>query len=358
MIDGTEGATHPFWSPDSLFVGFGQGRQLKKIAVDAEVSVSICEMPGHNVYFGSWSRDGQSIVFSGGTSEIYEVPAVGGNPERLISPNPSEGQPENDSVDVSALVFSPHFLPTKDGARVLVFAFGYGFTNNRLMLQNLDTGQRTSLRPGDAPGYSASGHILYVAEGDVWALPFSLDSLQATGEAFPVARNGNHPSIANDGTLVYLDTSSLGQERLVWVNRRKERTSDIEQLYSGIFYPALSPDGQSVAFEGVENSNADIWIHDTARTTRTKVSSHPAVDVLPVWSPSGSEIAFSSYRSGNVDIFLRRSDGSGGAKVLAETSQIERVSDWSQDGRYILYSLNNAENKSDCELNRSMQHKR
>ncbi len=75
--------------------------------------------------------------------------------------------------------------------------------------------------------------------------------------------------------------------------------------------------------------------------------SHPAVDVLPVWSPSGNEVAFSSYQSGNTDIFLRQSDGSGETKVLAGTSQNERVSDWSRDGRYILYSLLDAENEQD-----------
>jgi len=353
VIDSTEGAGIPFWSPDSLFVGFGQGHQLKKISVDAEVPVPICEMPSIAFSGGSWSRDSQSVVFASGSVEtghadrhIYEVPAAGGNPELLISSKPSEGQPNNDSVHGSAL-FSPHFLPTKDGARVLVFAVGTGFMNTRLMLQNLDTGQRKSLGPGAAPFYSASGHILYGAEGDVWALPFSLDSLQATGEAFPVARNGNRPSVADDGTLVYLDTLSLGQERLVWLNRRNERISDIGQAYSLIAYPALSPDGRSVAFEAVENSNADIWIHDTARTTRIRLSDHPAVDVLPVWSPSGNEIAFSSYRSGNTDIFLRQSDGSGETKVLAGTSQNERAYDWSQDGRYILYSLQDAENKQD-----------
>jgi serine/threonine-protein kinase len=311
-------------------------------------------MPSSVFAGGSWSRDSQSVVFASGSVEgghadrhIYEVPAAGGNPELLISPKPSEGQPKNDSVDGSGL-FSPHFLPTKDGARVLVFAVGGGaLTENRLMLQNLETGQRESLGPGAAPFYSASGHLLYGAEGDVWALPFSLDSLQATGETFPVARNGDGPSVADDGTLVYLDTLSLGQERLVWLNRRNERISDIEQSYSLIAYPALSPDGRRVAFEAVENSNADIWIHDTARTTRVRVSDHPTVDVLPVWSPSGNEVAFSSYRSGNTDIFLRQSDGSGETKVLAGTSQNERVSDWSRDGRYILYSLLDAENKSD-----------
>ena len=42
---------------------------------------------------------------------------------------------------------------------------------------------------------------------------------------------------------------------------------------------------------------------------------------------------------GNWDIFFQQADGSGEAKVLLATPRDESVSDWSQDGKYLLYDL-------------------
>jgi Tol biopolymer transport system component len=48
-------------------------------------------------------------------------------------------------------------------------------------------------------------------------------------------------------------------------------------------------------------------------------------------------VAFQSNRAGNPDIFLRRADASGEEKALTATPGNEMPSDWSRDGRYLLY---------------------
>ena len=71
------------------------------------------------------------------------------------------------------------------------------------------------------PAYSPTGHILFwrrpLSEG-LWAVRFSLASLETTGPPFPVTAKGSFPSVAADGTLVYLvappdtrDPARLGQ---------------------------------------------------------------------------------------------------------------------------------------------------
>jgi Tol biopolymer transport system component len=94
-----------------------------------------------------------------------------------------------------------------------------------------------------------------------------------------------------------------------------------------------------VAVETLENGNLDIWVYNLERGARTRLTTHPATDIVPVWSPAGDVIAFSSYRSGNIDVLTRKADGSGDTETLAATSRNERVSDWSRDGRHILYSI-------------------
>ncbi len=110
---------------------------------------------------------------------------------------------------------------------------------------------------------------------------------------------------------------------------------------------ALSPNGRFLAVETLENANLDVWVYDIVRGARTRLTTDPANDFLPTWSPSGEEVAFSSYRAGNIDIFLRRADAAAEEKALAATAHNERVSDWSRDGRYILYSLLDPKNGYD-----------
>ncbi len=217
------------------------------------------------------------------------------------------------------------------------------------MVQDLKTGRRELLGPGSiAPVYSPSGHLVYQSPPStsvLWALPFSLDTLQATGQAFPIAQNSRVPTVATDGTLVYLDVSGTlqRQRQLVWVNRSGKKVGEIGLPQKGISYLALSPDGRRVAVQVMEVSNYDIWVWDLTRPVKTRLTTGPDVDGVPLWSPTGEEVAFPSDRAGNLDIFLRQADGSGEAKVLPATPRNEALTDWSWDGKYLLYWLDDPE---------------
>jgi Tol biopolymer transport system component len=189
--------------------------------------------------------------------------------------------------------------------------------------------------------------VLYVAgpgPPNLWARPFSLNTLTATGEAFRIADGTTDATVAADGTLVYVDS---GTQSLVWFNRNHVQAGSIGQPLELFAYPAISPNGRFVAVETKENGNLDIWVYDLARGARTRLTAHPATDVVPVWSPTSEEIAFSSYRAGNIDVFVRRADGSTEEKAIVAGPANERVSDWSRDGRYILYSLLDSNNGYD-----------
>jgi serine/threonine-protein kinase len=106
-----------------------------------------------------------------------------------------------------------------------------------------------------------------------------------------------------------------------------------------MYYPALSPDANLAAVEAMESGNLDIWVQDVARGARTRLSASAAIEILPVWSPDGTEVAYGSYRAGNIDIFARKADAGTEEKALTKAVHDERVSDWSRDGRHILYSV-------------------
>ena len=336
-IDGSEGARGPFWSPDSKFIGFAAGGELKKVSAEGGLSSILCQMPDRVFRGRSWSRDGNLIAFASGgpASRIYGVSSRGGSPSLLISPDPSN--PDEPQV------VNPQLLPPEAGSRAVLFSAGTAIEQT-LMVEDLDTGRREVLGPGAFPFYSRSGHIVYQANRviqDLWALPLSLDTLQATDKAFPISGNSRGPTVAADQTLVYLDGSGQGQQQLVWHGRRGERIGEIGQPQAAISEPALSPDGKLVAVSASEGSSpGDIWIHDISRSLKTRLSFAPEDESLPVWSPDGKQIAYSHRHNGQSDILVKPADGSGEAQPLVSTDAREDLCDWSADGTRIPYVVN------------------
>ena len=220
VIEGMEGAYEPFWSPDSKFIGFAASSELRKVPVQGGTAIRICTHsdPGW-VVGGAWSPDGEVIVFSSGNPAVlYEAPAGGGSARVLLSAHDMDSRPGETTAETS--LAHPHFLPPEAGARVLAFNFGT-VSAPTLMVQDLESGRRGVLGPGAKPVYSLSGHLIYTAGytvHDLWALPFSLSMLQATGDPFLLSENSRGPTISGDGTLVYLDHVPL-MSQLAFVDR-------------------------------------------------------------------------------------------------------------------------------------------
>ena len=334
-IPGTENALFPFWSPDSEFIGFGTDKELKKISVEGAAAITLSELPGEWYFGGSWSPDGDSIVFASNSPEqFYEVLAGGGSPELFFDLEESEGGTQ---------VLNPEFLPSEAAARSVVFAEG-SRSGMEVVLKNLETGERLSLGTGAFPRYSSTGHIVYQTnyrEGGLWALPFSIRTLQPTGEAFPIAQNAGFPSIADDGTLVYVDFGAGGGERqLVWMNREGGKLGTVGQPQASIRHTDLSPDETRVAVTaGDEEGHNEIWVHEVERGVKTRITFTSGGQAMsPHWSPSGSELLFSSAREGSqtLDIHVKSADGTGEAKLVFGSELNDYASDWSTDGRYAL----------------------
>ena len=330
-IQATEGARYPFWSPESDFIGFAAGTELRKVPLAGGPPVLLCLLPDpfpQSRQFrggGAWSPDGGSIVFPQGVrTRLYEVASNGGDSKLLLDPPEGEDLTHRD----------PHFLPLQ-GRRMLLFTQQKA-NASEIVLRDLDTGEQEVLAEGASPVYSPSGHVVYqtsVRTGGLWALPFSADTLKPSGEAFSVAENGWDPGVSDPGALVYLERDGEPIRQLVWRDRAGNELGRVGQPKPDILIPELSPDDRRIGL----TRSGDIWIHDIARSVETRLSFHPAIDFRSVWSPSGDRILFSSRREGFTDIFVRSADGSGEPKELAASPFMEDVCDWSPDGRSILF---------------------
>jgi Tol biopolymer transport system component len=322
VLEGTERAIMPFWSPDSQSIGFwAEHGEIKRVSAQGGPVTPVAKVSGCCAQ-ATWSPDGASIVFShnGG---LFKVSARGGAP-REVSP-PSE--------DERLRFVSPHFLPS--GAGRVVVVGSTASTGQRLMLLDLDLGGVENLADvANIQGvcYSPSGHLVYDdARNTIWALPFSLSRRQVAGEPFPIAENGVRPSVASDQTLVYTDVSERSA-RFIWVNRRGEKTAEIGQPNEALGrYFSLSPDDRFV----VEGSSGRPWVHEVDRPTKSVLPFPERASGPLIWSSSGSEILFSTAQG----LYIGAKDGSQPTKRIYDAEGYEFASDWSRDGKYVFYDL-------------------
>jgi serine/threonine protein kinase/Tol biopolymer transport system component len=339
-IPGTEGARPQLdWSPDSQAIVFATTTEIKRVLIDGGDPITLGGLPGTGGlgFMGvSWSPDGERIVFSSTGGALYEVPARGGEPKSVLG--------ENGSGHVE-----PHFLPAGAGPAALVYEL-----DSQMWVWNRETDEQTEIGPGSAPVCSRDGYLIH-GSGEaggpgLFALPFSLASLRPTGEAFPIAEEGQFASVARDGTLVFLDgNAALALSTLVWRNRDGELLERIGQPQPGMGGPALSPDGQRIALQSSDSGIRDIWIHDLIRSTKTRLTFADTSESQPAWSPSGQEIAYQSFGGPEgTSLTTKTTDGTGEAVVLIQAEGLLAAHpDWSQDGRYLVYYESSQETQRD-----------
>jgi dipeptidyl aminopeptidase/acylaminoacyl peptidase len=208
--------------------------------------------------------------------------------------------------------------------------------------------------------YASSGHLLFVSQGTLYAQLFNPGGLALTGDPFSVAERlpvtsgitvPRAPlSASAAGPVVYRSGPAV-QRQFVWFDRSGKRIEEVagpENLGTG-GTSSLSPDGRRVAFmRETEEGNLDIWLLELGRNVLSRFTTDAAADLLPVWSPDGTRIVFSSNRKGGFELYEKAVDSDTGSERLFLTSaQVEFASDWSLDGRFLLYTSVDAKTNSD-----------
>ncbi len=103
-----------------------------------------------------------------------------------------------------------------------------------------------------------------------------------------------------------------------------------ESLYCR--YPALSPDGKTVAF----TYQGDIWAVPVAGGDARRVTVHEAEDIRPQFSPDGRWLLFSSQRHNNFDVFVIPTTG-GEARQLTSHTSDDLGTGWFAGGDSIVF---------------------
>ena len=347
-LNGTEDASFPFWSPDSRFIGFFAGGKLKKIEASGGPPQTLCDAPTGRG--GTWNDKG-TIVFcaSSGTFPLSRVSAAGGSPMTITKLDSSRNQTSHRW---------PYFLPDGEhflySTRTTTGGVGEG---DAIFVASLDTAftPRVLANSGSSVDY-ANGHLLFAREQTLMAQPFDANSLEMTGDAFPIAERVYFESftgrtafsVSQNGILTYQTGMSSAGIRLLWYDRTGKQTGAINQ--SSVYHDLrLSSDGKRIAISqfDAKSRNTDVWLYEMSRAVWTRFTFDPAVERWPIWSPDGGTILFASERKKRFDLFQRASSGAGSEDLLLESNLQKFPSDWSRDGKYIAYHADDPRTKSD-----------
>ena len=334
-IAGTEGATQPFWSPDSRSIGFFAASKVKKVDLAGGAPQTLCDAPTNAG--ATWGPTG-IIAFAHGPGDgIYRVAATGGSPIRVTQVNASLGELEHSW---------PQFLP--DGHHFIYFARSAQPENSAIYVASIDEpSSRRLLQVHSSAAYAMPGYILYVRDTTLMAQPFDAEKRELTGEAVPIAEevarnpvNGRAFFSVSDKGILSLRTGGVARNQLMWFDRTGKQLGVFTSPgnYSS---PSLSPNENTVAVSRVDFqtlTGADIWLLDLGRGAQVRFTTDPANDSYPAWSPSGDRIAFVSTRGGVTGLYVKPTTTEGPEVPLVTSVESKVNPAWSPDGRFILYS--------------------
>ena len=241
----------------------------------------------------AFSPSGESIAIlrrrDASTSDIYVVPALGGEPARVTT----------DGVAIRG------FDWTNDGERI-VFSSERGGGNSTLW----------SIAAEGGEPHPVAGAGENVAE-------------------LSVASAANRLAYAQISTDINLWRAGLtGPE-----GSRAEPAARFNASNRSEIDPHYSPSGDKVVFSSNRSGGSEIWVCDADGGNAVQLTNFgtSAVTGSPRWSPDGRRIAFDSRAGGNSDIYIIAAGG-GTPRRLTEDTAEEVVPSWSADGRFVYYA--------------------
>jgi len=142
--------------------------------------------------------------------------------------------------------------------------------------------------------------------------------------------------------LVYASGGAGANSQFTWFDRSGKNLGVVEPP-GEVQWAAISPDGNTVAFDRRNANDFDVWLYDLARGAESRFTFGPkGSNQFPVWSPDGTHIAFYSGRGANGDIYRRALGGTAEDEPLDTDDLIKRPTDWSRDGKFIIEETNAA----------------
>jgi Tol biopolymer transport system component len=338
QLPGTEGASFPFWSPDSRTIGFFAGSKLKRIDATGGPTQTLAEASS-DPRGGTWTPDGWIIFSPSTTSPLMRISATGGAVSELTKLDTTIGQTSHRW---------PSVLP--DGKNVFYFGRGGLPEVQGIYVTSIESPAPKFIVASPVAGAYADtggGYLLFVREDTLMAQHFDATKRELSGEATPLVENLlSYPGelgptaysafSAAAGNLVYR-TGDQQTTQLSWYDRTGKLLETVTPP-GGYHELSLSRDDNKVLFGRNEGAGSqDIYIQDLSRGSATRLTFDPAGDNTSILSPDETYVVFYSNRGGKHGFYRKAANGAGGDELILTDEGGIYPDDWSPDGKYILY---------------------
>jgi len=350
-VPGTEQAHSPFFSPDGQWLGFLQGRQIRKVALAGGTPVVVAE--NLNNAGGDWGPPGiawgknGSIVFPQSLGVgLSIVRDTGGDIEEFTTLN-AEANESSHRL--------PHFLP--DGNAVLFTVLRYtnitpDWKRAQVWVKPLNGERKLLLENALDARYDGNGTLIFARQAKLFAVRFDPGSLTVSGTPVQVLDGVTHAlygnaavtwsgaaqfSVDDNGTLIYAPGSIEPPllSSLNWSDSKGNITPISGPRPMFRFAARVLPDGKRLAFSEL-HLNKDIWVFDPARSTEDRAT-FEGQNAFPIWSPDGSRMAFRSDRAGPLAIYMAQGIGSRDVVQLTP-GPLDVPSSWTADGKELAFT--------------------
>jgi len=324
-LDSSDGASKPFWSPDSRQIAYFANGKLNATDLASGATRTITTV--FAAAGGTWGSDG-TILYAEWASGLYAVPASGdGNVRRIETLDREE--------DDIAFAW-PQFFP--DDRRFLYQVRSLDRERAGVYVGDLKTQQSFKLL--DTTSFAALApphHLLHVKNDLLIADEIDLERLELTGRAVVVARGVSGPSLgaddvvsASSGLLAF--RNGVVTQSFTWVDRNGEHVGSLATP-TPLFNPRLSPDGSALLGSGSVTADPGLWLVSLGREEYSRLEQDA---IGPIWSPDGVHVALTAR--GGLDVIVRSVSGPAERRLLTSDSGVKILNDWSPDGSRLIYT--------------------
>lgn len=301
-LDGTDGASAPFFSPDGRWVGFFADGKLKKVLVQGGPPIVITDaaQPGG----AAWMSDGHVVFAASVAGGLLRVHDSGGPVERITQPATAEGELRHMSPSASGGGALTYLAVTSavSGApgrlMLLPYAPPWG-RPGRVLIDNVSAGALVG-----------NEFVAYVRGQQLFAQPFHPAREETAGGEQVVGTGvlAPHLAVSQSGALVVATASSPSPDAVRWRWGGRDSRSYAPSI-PPLLDAVLSPTGTRLA--GIAPDSAtQLWTADLTRGTTTRLT-HAARAASPTWAPDGSAVWYASMRANRYEIWMRDASANG-----------------------------------------------
>jgi serine/threonine-protein kinase len=325
----TGNPNRPVFSPDGQAIAFSTAEEVKRVPVTGGSPTTVAKRRIGGLLDLTWTGDWVVLTQLDG---IWRVPASGGEPELLRTPEAGELLAAGELLDDQGSLLFARLRDATDDT----------WDTADVVLRKPDGTEHVLVEGGNNPRLVRTGHLLFTRSGALMAVAVDLTLGRVSGRAVPmidgVARSQlprvSQYSVSDTGTLAYVPAVAIAGRLGTFENGTLQVLPVPPDSYE---HPRISPDGRYVAVATDDGKQAAVWIYELGGQGLPRRLTFEGRSLAPVWSPDSRFVTYQSDREGDRGLFRQRADGTGTAERLTRAEPgTEHVPDsWTPDGKVL-----------------------